>query len=239
MADWDKQPPQFMWCLLQSYHRYEAIHWTLHPTVISELFWPCLHCVDSSGGAQVPSEGYCPIHPPFPLLCWQGSRWPTAGAEVPHGDELLPGPPSTDNSESSRVKCKFTPFITVNHMLTSTWGCSHSCYKAGLRLRFGVLFHAQDISERDRFCTVTTDPSDHCTTLMQNDTCTSTCYLLFSTIELDLHSQKHSISCTFISYVQKQLYWFCMDWLLVVGDYRGGFYEKLAEASNMSSTANP
>lgn len=207
MADRGKQPPQFMWCicLLQSHCRYEGVHWTLHPTVISESFWPCLHCVGSSGGAQIPSKGYCPVYPPFPLLCWQGSRWPTAGTKEPHGDELLPALPSTPSSEtqeSTRVKCKFTPFITVNHTLTSTWGCSHSLYKAGRMLRFGVLFHAQDISERDRFRTVTTDPSGHCTTLMQKDTTTLTCYMLVSIIilafKLDLHLQKHSISCTHI-----------------------------------------
>lgn len=113
--------------------------WTLHPTVISELF--CLHCVGSSGRAQIPSEWYCPIHPLFPPLFWQESRWPMAGTEVPHRDQLLPGPPSTANSEtqeSTTVKYKFTHFITVNHTFTSTWGCSH--YEASLRLRFG--FHA-------------------------------------------------------------------------------------------------
>lgn len=118
----------------------------------------------------------------------------TADTEVPHEDELLPGPPSTAISEtqkSTRVKCKFTPFITVNHRLISTWDCSHSRYKACLRLRFGVLFHAQSISERDEFCIVTTDPSGRHTTPMQNDTSTLTCYMLVSTIilafGLDLH----------------------------------------------------
>lgn len=140
MADRGKQP-MFMWCicLLQSHCRYEAIHWTLQPRVISELL--CLHRVCSSGGAQIPSEWYCSIHPPFPPLFWQRSRWSMAGTEVSHRDQLLPGPPSTANSEtqkSTRVKCKFTHFITVNHTFTSTWGCSH--YKAGLGLRFG--FHA-------------------------------------------------------------------------------------------------
>lgn len=139
-------------------------------------------------------------------------------------------------------KCKFTHFITVNHIFTSTWGCSHSCYEAGLRLRFGVLFHAQNISERARFCRVTTDTPGHCTTLMQNNTSTLTCYMLVSTIiiafELDLHLQKHSISShIFNMYKPAVLVWHGLVFGSE-GGYKFGFHEKLPEASNMSSRAS-
>lgn len=86
---------------------------------------------------------------------------------------LLPGPPSTPNSNTAEHKYNSIPFIIMHPTFTSTQGYSrYSLYRLGLRLdfsiEFGVLFHAQDILETARFCTVTTDPPAHCTTTMQN-----------------------------------------------------------------------